>query len=134
MCYFLYGAINAGIDTLEYENALCGSQFSFKIGNKDDVKKSVEENGDFVVTKNMCDCRTALGSRKLISKEYDDFLRLIKRLSKVSGIQYIYICKNNDGDSIEKESYIYYEDLDNKYLADMEDNCLYFIDLKKKYY
>ena len=51
MCYYLYGAVNKGIDQKDYEEVSRGNQFHFNMGTKHDVKMAVLENTpDFRIT------------------------------------------------------------------------------------
>lgn len=37
MCYFLYGAINRGVNDYDYGKALNSSEYRFAKGNSDDI-------------------------------------------------------------------------------------------------
>lgn len=136
MCYFLYGSINDGINTDDYEKAVKNSIYHFRIGNKNDVNTCVSNcSSDYRITFNHCDCDTPIGSKHTNKKGIKEFEELLLNLKSVCGIKHIYISKNWVCETNQKETAVHIDDIDiPDFLADIEDNCLYKIELYKKYY
>lgn len=136
MCYFLYGGINKGINIDDYKKFSNNSGFSFNEGIETDIKKCIEDcKNNFRITKNYCDCETALGTHQTNEKDLLELAENINQLRKVKGIKHIFISKNWWRHKTKTEQTVHIDDIEIiQYLADIEDDCLYKILLFKKYY
>jgi hypothetical protein len=95
MCYFLYGAINDGINSIDYSRIDPNNHYHFRIGSKIEVIKSINRcDSNFRITSCVCDCETSLGSHKTGEKDLSDLSKLINTLRDVRGIKHIYLSKN----------------------------------------
>lgn len=136
MCYFLYGAINLGINESDYAKINNASGYHFKIGTSEDVNRCIDIDGDnFRLRNSVCDCNTAIGNHKTGKSELNKFRVFLFELQNIRGIKHVYISKNWVGERNESEKSVHIQDIDLlSFLADLQDNCLYKIDLYKKYY
>ena len=136
MCYFLYGAVNDGINTNDYKIATKDNKFHFNCGDVKAVNDCVKTCGDgYRITFNYCDCDTAIGQKHINKKQLKDFEEYLLNLRDVRGIKYVLISKNWWEETNKKEETVHIDDIDILYfLANIEDNCLYKIELYKKYY
>lgn len=136
MCYFLYGGVNKGINIEDYKKYSRNSLFFFAEGTESDIKHCIKEcKDDYRITKNYCDCGTALGSHMVDKEELKELGQYINQLRKVKGIKHIFISKNWWEEETQKELTIHIDDVDIiDYLANIEDNCLYKIQLFKIHY
>lgn len=136
MCYFLYGAVNGGINVEQYNKVIQDSKYHFNIGNKQDVNTSVEKcNAMYRITSDCCDCNTPLGQKSENNNALKDFDKLLNKLKSVRGIKHIYLSKNWVYETNEKEETVHIDDIDSlHYLANIEENCLYKIELHKWHY
>ena len=67
MCYFLYGAINDGIDKDDYEKITKDAEYHFNSGDVNSVNKCVAICDDsYRITLNHCDCDTAIGQKHTV--------------------------------------------------------------------
>lgn len=134
MCYFLYGGINSGINIGDYKKISRKRAFFFNEGTVSDVKRCIENCEDnYRITSNYCDCETALGSHETNAKELLDLSEHIAQLRKVRGIKHIFISKNWWKHKSEREETVHIDDIDVvQYLADIQDDCLYKIQLFRK--
>ena len=135
MCYFLYGGMNKEVD-LEDFNKIEDHYFNFKIATPDQIKKSIaRKDYKFSIGNDYCECDTPIGSGEVNSEELQKIIDYIHKLCKVKGMKYIFISKNWYGDKTKKEETVHIKDIDlASYLANMEENCLYKIQLFKRYY
>ena len=136
MCYFLYGSINGGINTDDYEKVINNSGYQFNIGDKNDVNACVKDGGfEYRITLKLCDCDTPVGGKHTNKKGLKELEQLLADLRTIRGIKHIYISKNWAGETNEKEEIVHIDDIDVlHFFADVRDNCLYKIELYKKYY
>ena len=136
MCYFLYGAINEGVNTDDCEKITKGTGYHFALGNIDSVNEGVANCDDtYRITSNHCDCDTAIGQKAIGKKELEKFRELLLDLQNVRGIKYLLISKNWWEETNSKQQTVHLQDVDIlHFLANMEDNCLYKLELYKKYY
>lgn len=141
MCYFLYGGINEGINIKDFKK-IQNDSFDFHVTTKDEFKKAVfKENHEYRITYNMCDCGSPIGKGKenLNSEELKyikEMADYIYKFCDIRGIQYILISKSEACDEIEKEEEtVHIQDIDLiSYLANIEENRIYKIQLFKRYY
>ena len=136
MCYFLYGAINDGINVDDYEKTIKDTEYHFSFGNITSVNECVANcDNSYRITLNHCDCNTAIGQKHTNKKELEELKDLLLNLQNVRGIKHILISKNWWKETNNKQETVHIQDIDILYfLANMEDNCLYKIELYKKYY
>ena len=136
MCYFLYGAINEGVNTDDCEKITKGTGYHFALGNVDSVNEGVANCDDtYRITSNHCDCDTAIGQKAIGKKELEKFRELLLDLQNVRGIKYLLISKNWWEETNSKQQTVHLQDVDIlHFLANMEDNCLYKLEMYKKYY
>ncbi len=136
MCYILYGAINNGINSNDYEAVIKNSRFAFNLGDAEKVNLGVK-NGDwnYRITSEYCDCKTELGQKKTGGSQLKELKELLLDLRKVRGVKYVLISKNWLDNENETEETVHIDDIDIiPFLANIRDNCLYKIELYKKYY
>lgn len=136
MCYFLYGAINEGINSEDYKKATKGFNYHFNIGDMQKVNACVKLcNDDYRITHKCCDCETAIGQGNANNKDLKEFETLLKNLKTVRGIKYVLLSKNWWEETNTKLQVEYIKDIDiPQFLANIEDNCLYKIEMYPKYY
>ncbi len=136
MCYFLYGGINKGIDADDYNKKIaCQSHFFLNAGTESDIKLCIENcQSHYRITRNVCDCKSKFGSHDVEGKDLLEFIEFINQIRTVKGIKHIFISKNWWKHKTEKEVTVHIDDINfTQYLADIEDDCLYKIQLFKKY-
>ncbi len=136
MCYFLYGAVNDGVNPEDYKKATRDCEFCFNLGNADAVNACVANLGDsYRITLNYCDCDTAIGGKHTNKKELQKLKELLLSFKNIRGIKYVLISKNWWKDTNTRQESVHMDDVDIlHFLANMEDNCLYKIELYKRYY
>ncbi len=136
MCYFLYGAINGGINTDDYDSIIKNSTYHFNTGNHKNVNACVENHGNnYRITRNYCDCDTPIGNAHKNKTELKEFADLLIELKHVRGIKHIMFSKNWYGDINKEQQTLHVDDIDVlDFLANVKDNCLYKIELYPKYY
>lgn len=135
MCYFVYGAMDKAVNLKDYECVKKKHDFVFNIGTKHDIKMSiVNESHDYRVTQWVCDCDFPLGSKNREAEEINELQALIEELRTVSDAKCLYLSKTWIGTKNKKEETIHLDDVDIKdFLANMETDCLYRIDLFNRY-
>ncbi|MBE6903789.1 MAG: hypothetical protein E7480_04185 [Ruminococcaceae bacterium] len=136
MCYFLYGAVNNGINDDDYKKATKDAEYHFNCGDINSVNNCVENCGTgYRITLNHCDCDTAIGQKNTNKNQLKNLEELLLYIKKVRGIKHILISKNWWKETNNKQETVHIDDIDIlSFLANMEDNCLYKIELYKKYY
>ena len=136
MCYFLYGAINGGLNSEDYNKAFKDCEYHFNVGNINQVNACVENCDDsYRITFNHCDCDTAIGGKHTNKQELEQLKELLLSLKSVRGIKYVLLSKNWWEETNEKQETVHIDDIDIlHFLANVEDNCLYKIELYPKYY
>ena len=136
MCYYLYGSINKEVNREDYENVLKkGYSFHFNIGSRHDVKMSVLNcESDYMISDSVCDCETAVGRKDPNNPELKELKDLLLDLRSVRDVQCVYLSKNWTGKINKKEKTVRIDDIDIlEFLANVEDNCLYKIEMIRKY-
>lgn len=120
----------------DYDKAVKNSKYRFNIGNNDDVNTCVKKCGiKYRITSDFCDCDNPIGTKKVGKKELKDFEEVLLNLKDVRGIKHIYLSKNWAEEINEEEKTVHINDIDVlPFLANIKENCLYRIDLYKKYY
>ena len=136
MCYFIYGSINDGINANDYEKAFSHCKYKFNIGSKNDVNKCVQDCGsEYRITQSHCDCESPIGRNKADDNELKELSALLHSLSDIRGVKHIYLSRNWCDEINEKEETVHIDNIDvPSFLANVEDNCLYKIELYKKYF
>ncbi len=136
MCYFLYGAVNKDVNSYEYDKAIKNSKYRFNYGTSDDLNTCVENcNNTYRITVGCCDCNTAIGKKDVDQEELKDFEELLLNLKNVRGIKHILLSKNWALKTNSKQETVHIDDIDILFfLANIEDNCLYKIELYPRYY
>lgn len=136
MCYFLYGSVNKGVNDSDYKNTIKNHNFHFNFGDVSDVNLCVKNcTDDYRITNNHCDCHTAIGHKNTDEHELKELSSLLFNLKDVRGIKYVLLSKNWLKDTNKKQETLHIDDVDVvSLLANAEDNCLYKIELYKKYY
>ena len=131
MCYFLYGAVNKGVNQEDYDEISKEYSYHFQIGTKHDVKMSMLENADdFRITDGSCDCDTALGRHQSNHEDITELCHLLNDMRLIRDINCVYISKNWVGRTNKREECYHIDDIDlAEFLADIKENCLYRIDL-----
>ncbi len=136
MCYFLYGAVNDGVSLKEYHEAIKDSAFHFRIGSAKDVNEGIKNCDDgYRITLDSCDCDTAIGQKDSDRKELKKFEKFLLNLRDVRGIKYMLLSKNWWRETNTRQETVHIDDIDLlHFLAGIEDNCLYKIELYKRYH
>ena len=136
MCYFLYGAINDGLNPADYTKVMQDSLYHFRTGTAADVNAAVKKcDPEYRITFQHCDCDTPLGSGRTNTAKMKEFEELLLDLQTIRGIKHILVSKNWWEDVNTKTETVHIFDLDLPYfLANMQDNCLYKIELYPRYY
>lgn len=136
MCYFLYGAINVGLNVDDYNRAVKHSEYHFHSGNIKDVNACVENcDHRYRITFNHCDCDTAIGGTQTNVTGIKEFEELLLNLKAVRGIKYVLLSKNWWEETNTKQETVHIDDIDvPHFLANIEENCLYKIELYPKYF
>ncbi len=136
MCYFLYGSINNGINIEDYKKVITNSGYHFNIGKKSDVNTCVSDCGfEYRITLNHCDCDTPVGEKHSDKAGLRELELLLTNMKSIRGIKHIYISKNWTGETNEREEIVHIDDIDiRNFLAGVENNCLYKVELYKRYY
>ena len=134
MCYFLYGAVNEGINQKDYEEISQGNSYHFNIGTKHDVKMSVLENrDDHRLTKGCCDCGSAIGGKNPEHEDITELCNLLNDMRLIDHIQYVYMSINWVGRINKREEHYHIDDINlAEFLANIKENCLYRIDLYER--
>lgn len=133
MCYFLYGALQGDVSEKEYQDIQ--NQYEYKIarGTKHDIKLAVKSDhgqDDFRITDWICDCESPVGKHEPNDPVILELSSLISDLAELPGANQINICKTWTGKTNKKEVNLKLKDLELPlFLADMDENCLYSIDL-----
>jgi len=135
MCYFLYGGINedANLGDLEKLKGLYHFQpataTAFEIGVNNN-------NSQFYLNSDVyCDCGTPIGLHHPNKKGIKEYADGIKALRDVRSIKYIYIAKSWRENKIKSRQTVHIDDIDLPYfLAEVENDCLYEIQMFCKYY
>lgn len=135
MCYFLYGAVNRGVNDYDYGKALNSSEYRFAKGNSDDIIKSINIDESFRLTSGHCDCGCALSEKDPEKAEIKAFENLLFRFRDIRGIRYALLLKHWSAVTDIKQETVHIDDISlPRFLADMEENCLYKIELYPRYY
>lgn len=136
MCYFLYGTVNDGINENDFNSKTENTDYHFKIGKKDDLSKCIKEcKADYRITYNHCDCDSPVGAKDTDNEELKELGKLLIDLKSVRGIKHIYISKNWIEETNTKEETVHIDDIDIvSFLADVEENCLYKIEMYSRYF
>lgn len=135
MCYFLYGAVNEGINKNDYEKYACHWSFRFAPGTRHQVKACIDSGGqEFRLTDRHCDCDTAIGSGRAEERELLELVAMIGELRKMRGVKRLYLCKNWMGKRTREEKSVHVEDISLRtLLAELKESCLYSIELFERY-
>ena len=136
MCYYLYGAINEEVNLYEYNKVMQNSEYHFNVGNENDINSCVENcDNSYRITVGYCDCNTALGEKDTEREELKDFEDLLLNLKYIRGIKHVLLSKNWALNTNSKQETVHIDDIDILYfLANIEDDCLYRIELYPRYY
>ena len=136
MCYFLYGAINEETNRDDYEKITKNSEYHFNFGDVSCVNECVKNcDSSYRITSDHCDCNTAIGQKHTNKKELENLRGLLLNLQDAREIKYVLISKNWWQETNDKEQTAHIQDIDIlHFLANMEENCLYKLELYKKYY
>lgn len=135
MCYILYGAVNKEINNSDREKIMNNSQYTFKPGTKHDIKEDIiNEKYEYRVTWWQCDCDFPVGLHDSEAKELKDLEKLLLELKKARGVKCIYLARVWAGEKCKKEQTVHIDDINvPAFLADIEEECLYRIDLFERY-
>lgn len=135
MCYILYGVVNEDVNAKDYEQISNGSKYTFKLGTKHDLKECiVDQTYEYRVTKRVCDCDFPVGLKDPTAPELKELAEALGKFKELRNIKCVYLCKTWTGKRNKKEETLHIDDMDVAvFLADMEFNCLYRIDLYPRF-
>ena len=135
MCYILYGAVNKEINESDCKKIMKNSEYSFKLGTKHDLKEDINNlNYNYRVTLWQCDCDFPVGNHNADEKELKDLEKLLLDLKTARGVKCVYLARVWAGNKCKKEETVHIDDLDiPAFLANVEQECLYRIDLFERY-
>ena len=132
MCWFLYGSLRGDMD----ENALQAINDKHLChivrGTRHDLKMAVlEDNWDYRVTENYCDCECGIGRNDPNDEEVVDLAALIAEVGALPGVKTLslsmaWVCTRNKHEQSLKLSEL---DL-RQWLADLKKSTLYTIELQ----
>lgn len=133
MCYILYGATDETVSFEDYSKALEKSKYKLAIGTKHNVKMCiVNDLGDYSMTNRQCDCDFPTGKHDENATEIQELASLINELKNTKAVKHIYIALAWAGRKVKNEKSISINDISlSAFLANMEKDCLYTIDLQK---
>ncbi len=138
MCYFVYGAINDSVNIRDYELAICQSEYRFNPGTKQDLEACIDGKirGYHVTTRDQCDCDFPIGMHNKFAKELIGLSNLVYKFRDIRNIEHIYLSKIWANEKNKKEVTVHIDDIPDlaSYFADMEEDCLYCIELYERYY
>ncbi|MBR2715329.1 MAG: hypothetical protein IKB73_03880 [Ruminococcus sp.] len=136
MCYFLYGAVNEGVNISDYNNAVMNSNFLFKIGTADDVNSFVKNCGtDYRITSEHCDCHTSIGCNDANNKELENYKELLLKFRTIRGIKYVLLSKNWWKNTNSKHKAVHIDDIDiSNFLSNIKEDCLYKLELYPRFF
>lgn len=135
MCYFLYGAVNKDVNSYDFGKASKSTSDRFNTGDINDVLESINKNDLYRLRSHCCDCGTAIGGGDIGKKELLELEDFLLNCRYVRDIKYILLLKHWWSDDIAKQETVHIDDIDVlSYLAKIEDNCLYKIELYPRYY
>ena len=131
MCYMLYGAMDPSVHPDDYKRASQGSDYTFPIGTKHDVKMAIQKaSGEYRVTQWMCDCDFPVGKQDPTAKELRSLANLMTDLQAARNAKCLYLAKAWTGQGCKSEERVHIKDLDlPAFLANLQERCLYRIDL-----
>ncbi len=135
MCYILYGAVNEEVNAKDYEQISNGLKYTFKLGTKHDLKECiVNQTYEYRVTKRPCDCDFPVGMKDPAAPELKELTEALRKFKEIRGAKCVYLCKTWTGKRNIREVTVHIDDVDiPSFLADMEFNCLYRIDLYPRF-
>ncbi|MBE6767167.1 MAG: hypothetical protein IKL62_03955 [Clostridia bacterium] len=135
MCYFLYGALNEGINSEDYKAATENSKYHFNLGREKDVNDAVREcDAGYRITVDHCDCENAIGAGDINRAELAAAADLLLSLKKVRGIKYVLLSKNWWEKENNEQKTVHIDDIDIlSFLAELKENCLYKIELYPRF-
>jgi hypothetical protein len=135
MCYFLYGGINEDANAADLKTVKNSSAFAFRPATHDEITNCIATgNGRFRLTHSNCDCDTAVGSGNATAQELKNVSGYIHNLRAVRNARHIYLAKNFTNEKMESEQTCHVDEIDlAEWLAHIKNNCLYKIQLFKKY-
>ena len=135
MCYILYGAMDRSVNVRDYEQVSQRHTYRFSLGTRHDVKMCIVNSGDaFRVTDWICDCDFPVGKGDENAPELKELAGLILDLKRTRDAKCLYLAKAWNGKRHRNEVTVHVDDIDLiPFLANMEENCLYRLDLYPKY-
>jgi hypothetical protein len=135
MCYILYGAVNKEINESDREKVAKNSKYTFKPGTKHDLKEDINNlNYDYRVTWWQCDCDFPVGLHNADAKELRELEKLLLDLKTARGVKCVYLARVWAGKKCKKEETVHIDDIDiPAFLADIETECIYRIDLFERF-
>jgi hypothetical protein len=100
---------------------------------------NIKNGAYFRITKNMCDCGSALGGKDETVAELGDYISWLKELRKCQrhGMKAFYIMKFWEGSdaagALKPAETVNIEDVDTAFLANIDENRVYRIEYFKRY-
>ncbi len=131
MCYYLHGAVNRDIHPRDYERIATDACYTFLPGTKHDIKAALANDlNTFRVTNWHCDCDFPAGNKNPSAPELRALAETMASFRSARDIKCIYLCRAWIGTRSYKELTFHIDDVSlPDFLAEMEANCLYRIDL-----
>ncbi len=135
MCFYLYGSLNGEVPEEAYNTVHKKYEYKIARGTKHDIKMAIKAavecpEADYRITDWICDCDSPVGKHDPEDSMIVALRDLILDLSGLPGAMQINICKTFTGKQNKKEIKIDLKGTDiAKLLADLQENCLYSINL-----
>lgn len=137
MCWYYYGGVNKNINKIDY-NKIDNSRINFLPCNADDIIKNAEnETEEYMIYGGygMCDCHIKIGNGDDNTSDIKDMAKQFNEFKKCRDVKEIYFLKHWWKDKVEETVTFHIDDVDiYQFLADVEENILYKIQLFKRYY
>ena len=128
-------AVNRDISPLDYTRLSTGSRFAIRPGTKEALGMSIERDEfDFRVTTRPCDCDFPFGAGDPKADDLTELARLIRSLRTARNAKCVFLSKTWAGTENKTEKTVHIDDVDLPgFLAAAETDCLYRIDLYRRY-
>ena len=127
MCWFVYGAVQGDMDEAAMGSVSERHECRLVCGTRHDVKMAaLYVDGAFRVTRNVCDCDSAIGAHDPTADEVRDLAGLMREVGGLPGAKTISCCKTWAGERNKRERRLKLAEVElERFLADLEPGTLY---------